>query len=222
MPKQERLTFTPIFVCLVFISAVLATAQDTPKSIALTDKSNVPADNISKALQKECPNISIVKDATKSDYGLEALKTNERTGLRMQVNHEFDLTLFDHDGNTFSSLSDESLNRAVKTLCHTIKTSVMVEVVDLSTLTQSTDARNDGGLINAATGRRTHTDTDSIYVIVNNEHALLDCYERASGCKTIGTGKYYGERKDDGIWVSYRMPITHKPVRNHYKIAGTW
>jgi hypothetical protein len=26
----------------------------------------------------------------------------------------------------------------------------------------------------------------------------------------------------DGIWVSYRMPITHEPMRNHYKVAGSW
>jgi hypothetical protein len=104
----------------------------------------------------------------------------------------------------------------------------MVEVVDTQNLTQSTDTRGDtsggviGTVVNAATGRNTHTDSASLNVIINGEHALLDCYERATGCSTIGPGKYYGERKDDGIWVSYQMPITHKPVRNHYKIAGSW
>lgn len=77
-------------------------------------------------------------------------------------------------------------------------------------------------VVNSATGRRTHTDTSNIYVIVNGEHALLDCYERRTGCATIGPGKYYGEQNGDGIWVSYRMPITHESMRNHYKIAGSW
>jgi hypothetical protein len=69
---------------------------------------------------------------------------------------------------------------------------------------------------------RTQIDESSIYVIVNGEHALLDCYERRTGCSTIGPGRYYGELKGDGIWVSYRMPITHQPIHNHYKLAGSW
>jgi hypothetical protein len=199
------------FVWLALLSAISVAAQDAPKSIALTDKSDVPADNIAKSLRKECPNVSIVKDATKSAYTLDA------DGVT--------LTLFDRDGKTVRSSSGTSiyfLDDAVKDLCHAIKTSVMVEVVDMQNLTQSTDARDSGGLIGAATGRRTHTDTASIYVIFKGEHALLDCYERRKGCATIGPGKYYGEQDGDGIWVSYQMPITHKPVRNHYKIAGSW
>lgn len=47
-------------------------------------------------------------------------------------------------------------------------------------------------VVNGTTGRRTHTDTSTIYVIVNREHALLDCYERRTGCATLGPGKYYG------------------------------
>ena len=77
-------------------------------------------------------------------------------------------------------------------------------------------------IVNDSTGRRTHTDTASIYVVVNGEHALLDCYERRTGCATIKAGTYYGERDGDGIWLNYQMPITHKPMRNHYKIAGSW
>jgi hypothetical protein len=185
-------------------SVILASAQAAPKSVSLTDKSDVPADDISKSLRKECPNVSIVKDATKRDYTLEAVKTNERTGLHIQVDHEFAITLFDHDGNTFSSASDESLNYAVKALCHAIKTSMMVvEVVDIRNLTQSTDVRGDtsggviGAVVNAAAGRNTHTDSASINVIVNGEHALLDCYEHATGCTTIGPGTT-GSRKATG------------------------
>jgi hypothetical protein len=104
----------------------------------------------------------------------------------------------------------------------------MVEVVDTQNLTQSSDSRGDtsggavGTIVAATTRRRTHTDTASIYVIVNNEHVLLDCYERHKGCGTIGPGKYFGERDANGIWINYQMPLTHKPVRDHYKIAGSW
>lgn len=213
---------------LFALTLVTCAAQDAPKSIALTINSNVPPDNISKILRKEYPSIGIVKGATKSDYTLEAVETATRSGLHISVDHEFALTLFDHDGNIVISVSDESLSHAMKALCHAIKTFVMVEVVDGLNVTQSTDVRGDtsGGvaaaIVNGTTGRRTHTDTASVYVIFKGEHALLDCYEHATGCATIAPGKYYGERKGDGIWVSYRMPITHKPMRNHYKIAGSW
>jgi len=202
--------------------SVTCAAQDASKSIALTSNSNVPADSISKVLGKEYPSVTLVKDATKSDYTLEAVKADVRTGLRIQVDHEFDLTLFDHDGNTVISVSDESLGHAIKVLGHAVKTFVVVEVVNMQNAIETTDDRKDGRLIDAATGRRTLTDTASINVIFKGEHALLDCYERRTGCATISPGKYYGEQSGDGIWVSYRMPITHKPMRNHYKIAGSW
>jgi hypothetical protein len=217
-----------VFACLIFLSAILATAQDTPKSIALTDRSDVPADNISKILRKECPNISIVKDATQSDFTLEAITGEISHGSGIEPEEKFTLTLFTPDGKTFHSTESTSLGSAVKTLCHAIKTSVLIEVVDTTNLTQSSDARGDtsGGaaaaIVKATTGRRTHTDTASIKVIVNGEHALLDCYEHRKGCGTIGPGKYFGEQDGDGIWINYQMPITHKPVRDHYKIAGSW
>jgi hypothetical protein len=222
----EKMTLNS-FACLVLVSAIPLAAQNTPKSIALADKSNVPADNILKALPKKCTNVSITNDPTKSNYTLEAIKKTTRSGLGILHVEEFDLTLFDRDGNTFSSTSDTSLSHTLKDICHAIETFVMVEVVDTSNLTRSVDVRGDGpgvvtGAVNTATGRRTHTDSSSIYVIFNGEHALLDCYEHRTGCATIGPGKYYGERKGAGIWVSYRMPITHEAMRNHYKIAGSW
>ncbi|MGA8215386.1 MAG: hypothetical protein WB799_17445 [Candidatus Sulfotelmatobacter sp.] len=215
------------FGCLVLLCAILLSAQDAPKTITLTDKSNVAADDIVKRLQKECPNVTIANDPSKADYSLEAIKKTTRTGLDIQHVNEFYLTLFDRDDNTFSAVTNESLSHTLKDLCRAIKTAVMVEIVDTKNLTQSVDVRGEGpGVVdaaaNSATGRRTHTDSSTIYVIVHGEHALLDCYERRTGCSTIAPGKYYGERKGDGIWVSYRMPITHEPMRNHYKIAGSW
>jgi hypothetical protein len=216
-----------LFVCSVLLSALALPAQNTPKSIALTDKSNVPAKDIIKFLRKECPPVGITTDATKADYLVEAVKKTVREGLRIVPEDSFDITLLDHDGRTVRSTSTTSLGNAMKDLCHAIRTAVTVEVVDTQNLTQSTDARGEGPgvvgvLVNNATGRRTHTDTSSIYVIVNGEHALLDCYERRTGCATIGPGKYYGELEGDGIWVSYQISITHKQMRDHYKIAGSW
>jgi hypothetical protein len=224
-----RAVTSPKYVSyLVLLSVGLLAAQNAPKTVALTDKSNVPAKDIVKAMGKECAGVTLTEDPAKSDYTLEAVKKVTRPGLGIEHVNEFDLTLFDHAGNTFSSVSEESLGQTVKESCHAIRTLVLVEVVDTRTLTQSSDARGDSGggvvgaTVNGLTGRRTHTDESSIYVIVNGEHALLDCYERRTGCTTISPGKYYGELKGDGIWVSYRMPITHQPVRNHYKIAGSW
>jgi hypothetical protein len=120
-----------------------------PKSIALTDKSNVSTQDLLKSLEKECPNVSITTAVTKSDYTLEAIKKTTRPGLGIEHVNEFYLTLFDRDGNTFSTVSDTSLSHTLKELCHAIKTSVMFEVVDTKTLTQSTDVRGEGpGVLN--------------------------------------------------------------------------
>jgi len=167
------------FACLAWLCAILLSAQDTPRTIALTHESNVPAGDIGKGLQRECPNVGFTTDLAKADYTLEVIHGRKRSGLE-HVN-EFDLTLFDRDGNTFSAMSDESLSHTLKDLCHAIKTFVMIEVVDTNNLTQSVDVRGEGpgavgAVVNSATGRRTHTDSSSIYVIFNGEHALLDCY----------------------------------------------
>jgi hypothetical protein len=211
-------------IVLVLLFAIPVGAQGTPKSIALTDTSTVQREEILKPLQKGCPNVSIVNEVSKSDFTLEATKRFDPK----TKDDSYDLTLFDREGKTFRSTSTTSLGNSVKEICHAIKTSVIVEVVDTQKLTQSQDTRGDtsggavGAVVNGVTGRKTHTDTSTIYVIVNSEHAVLDCYERRTGCATVGPGKYYGELEGDGIWVSYQMPLTHKQVRNHYKIAGSW
>lgn len=138
------MTLSKSFACLASLCAILLSAQDTPKTIALTDKSNVAASDIGKKLQKECPNASITSDVGKSDYTLEAIKKRVHSGLGITGNDKFDLTLFDRDGNTFSSTSDASLSQTLKDTCRAIKTSVVVEVVDTNTLTQSVDVRGQG------------------------------------------------------------------------------
>jgi hypothetical protein len=213
---EPEMMIRRLFACLVLLVAIPLFGQTTPKLIALTGNSDVPDKDILKSLRKVCPNVSITKDVTKSDYTLEAV-----AGV-------FNLTLFDRDDKTVRSSGSLDLDTAVKDICHAIKTAVIVEVVDTQRLTQSQDARGDtsggvvGTVINSQTGRRTHTDSSTLNVIVKGEHALLDCYERRTGCATIGPGKYYGEQDGDGIWISYQMPITHKQLRNHYKVAGSW
>jgi hypothetical protein len=213
--EREMMTRS-LFMGLVLLVAIPLVGQSTPKLIALTDNSDVPDKDISKSLRKVCPNVSITKDVTKSDYTLEAI-----AGI-------FNLTLFDRDGKTVRSSTALDLDKVVKDICRAIQTAVIVEVVDTERLTQSQDTRGDtsggvvGTVVNSQTGRRTHTDASTLNVIVKGEHALLDCYERRTGCATIGPGKYYGEQDGDGIWINYQMPITHKQVRNHYKIAGSW
>jgi hypothetical protein len=82
------------FAWLALLSAISVAAQDAPKSIALTDKSDIPGDNIAKSLRKECPNISVVKDATKSDYTLEAVLLVEfPPGYGSMREDTFNLTL---------------------------------------------------------------------------------------------------------------------------------
>jgi hypothetical protein len=216
-----------LFTALISLSAIQVLAQNTPKSLVLTEKSNVPAKDILRDLQKDCPNVSFTADASKSDYVLDAIKTTS-TRPDGRIDESFDLTLLDRDGKTIRSSSGFNFGNSVKDVCRAIKTVIVVEVVDTQNLTQSTDARGDssGGAVKAAvnglTGRRTHTDTSTIYVVVNGEHATLDCYERRTGCTTIGPGKYYGELDGESLWVNYEMPLTHKAVRNHYKVAGSW
>ncbi len=215
-----------LFAGLVLLSAIAAPAQNAAKGVFLTDKSTVPKNDLSKSLRKECPDVRVVNDAAKSDYTLEALSRMSRPGLGIEHVDAFDFNLLDNDGIAFGT-STTSLGDAVKDLCRAIRKSIRVEVVDTQNLTQSTDARGDtsGGavaaVVNGLTGRRTHTDASTINVVVNGEHALLDCYELRTGCTTIGPGKYYGEQNSDGVWITYRT-LTHKWGRNHYKVAGSW
>lgn len=226
------------FACTVLLSAIPVFAQNTPKSIALTDTSNIPTEDITKAFGKKCPSVSITADTTKSDFILEAIKQH-----RPHRWASFDLTLSDHDGITFRSVSlPDDLDGAVKEVCRALKAAIAIEVVDPENQTQSVDLRGNNtvdvhgnpttgglntaavGIVNATTGRRTHTDATTMAVIVNGEHALLDCYERAKGCVPIGPGRYYAELATDkkSLWVDHEIPISHIHVRDHYVIAGSW
>jgi hypothetical protein len=115
--EREMMTRS-LFMGLVLLVAIPLAGQSTPKLIALTDNSDVPDKDISKSLRKVCPNVSITKDVTKSDYTLEAI-----AGI-------FNLTLFDRDGKTVRSSTALDLDKVVKDICRAIQTAVIVEVVD--------------------------------------------------------------------------------------------
>ncbi len=217
-------------VALLLLGAVPMLAQNSPKSISLTAHSNVPAKDLSKALRNaDCSSISIVSDVATSDYTLEAIESSHASPSPNQGPETTRVyTLFSRDGKTVRSSS------SMKDVCHAIQRAVIVGVVDTQNMTQSVDARGTGnpatlaGAITNATGRRTLTDAATIAVIVNGEHALLDCFERRKGCITVGPGKYYGEldfgsaHGVGGIWIEFEVPLTHQQVRDHYKIAGSW
>src|ERR1700729_2665165 len=128
-----------VFACVVLLSAIPLAAQNAPVSIGLTDKSNVPREDILRSLKKECPNVSIANGGTKTDYTLEVIRTKARQGIGIFPEVSFDLTLRDRDGNVFSSVSTDSLRGVGKDTCHAIKTFVMIEVVDTQNLTLSSD-----------------------------------------------------------------------------------
>jgi hypothetical protein len=199
--------------------------------IALVN-SNVPAPAVLKILQKRCANVTITSDKTASDYTLDVTKSSEALPNQVLKGTTFSLTVVDRSGKIFNTNTVGSLGTAVTDMCQVHgwvdQHSIRIEVVDTSNLTQSQDLRNTpgvgvaGSIVNATTGRTTHTDASWMKVIINNEHAWMDCYERRKGCSTIAPGQYFGKLDGGDIWVNTIMPITHRLVRNHYKIVGGW
>ena len=61
-----------------------------------------------------------------------------------------------------------------------------------------------------------------VNAIINGDHARLKCYENHHGCTALGPGDYDAEIEKDNIWISTTMPVTHKVVRDHWKISGSW
>lgn len=210
---------------LVLCCGLPVLAQDTPRRLTLTNESNIPAIDITKVLRMRCPNVGITDDMSKSDFALEAIK-NKGSFSRATT---FSLTLLDHNGITFRSLSLASIDDDVKQLCKALNTEVLIEVVDANNLTLSSDVRRTdvglpSGIAESVAGRQTHTDAATMFVVVNGEHALLDCFEHRKGCIPVGPGKYYAELAADkkSLWVDHEVPISHIRVRDHYVIAGSW
>jgi len=67
-----------LLVMLATISPMPTLGQNSDKLIYLSESSTLDVKDMTKQLQKECPNTSFTTDKTKSDYTLEArMKTAE-------------------------------------------------------------------------------------------------------------------------------------------------
>lgn len=108
------------FAFLALFSAISIGVQNTPRSVAITKGSNVSTKDILQALQKECPNVSIADDESKSDFTLKARKRVNEKGIE---EGGFDLTLFDRDGKAFLRTSNLFLDNAVKSVCRAVNSS---------------------------------------------------------------------------------------------------
>ena len=100
------------------------------------------------------------------------------------------------------------------------KTIVKVEVPN-GTEDRAYKYRQSGlpGLIN---GTKTEDAVFMVNVIVESEHARLKCYEGHKGCSPLGPGTYSAEQEKDSLWISQEIPITHKIVKDHWKVVGSW
>lgn len=74
----------------------------------------------------------------------------------------------------------------------------------------------------AIRGEETDNEVFMVNVIINGEHARLSCDENHRGCTALGPGTYDGELQSDNVWIEATVPLTHKRVRDHWKIEGSW
>jgi hypothetical protein len=102
------------------------------------------------------------------------------------------------------------------------KTNIKVEIVapseDRSVKVQG------GGLVGAIAGARTTEVVFMVNTLINGDHARLKCYENHRGCTALGPGTYDAEmdEKNGDIWITIVIPVSHKIVRDHWRVAGTW
>jgi hypothetical protein len=90
----------------------------------------------------------------------------------------------------------------------------------------STDSREykyqGGGLIGIAVGSRTKNEVFAMNTIVNGEHVKLNCQENHGGCTAMTPGVYDAEFDRKSVWITSVKPLTHKTVREHWKLSGGW
>ena len=79
-----------------------------------------------------------------------------------------------------------------------------------------------GGLIGAIQGAKTADVVFMVNAIIDGDHARLKCNEGHRGCTALGPGEYDAEIKKDDVWVIMTMPVTHKVIRDHWKVSGSW
>lgn len=83
---------------------------------------------------------------------------------------------------------------------------------------------NAGGIPGIIAGTRTHEVVFFVNTIIEGDHARLKCFENHRGCTAVGPGVYDAEirQKDGDVWINLTLPVSHKTVRDHWKVAGTW
>jgi len=80
------------------------------------------------------------------------------------------------------------------------------------------------GLIGAIAGTRTTDVVFMVNAIIDGDHARLKCYENHRGCTALGPGDYDAEidEKHGDVWIQIVVPVSHKIVRDHWRVSGTW
>jgi hypothetical protein len=225
---------------VTLLSVIPARAQ-----FAVSERTNIAAKDVLQILQheKECnPGQPITVEVLKQHLPLQfttyAVSFYDRNGEAIPVSSENGLQSYTPSGiaagapiadAVLVTSTDEKLSHAIKQACKFVKTLITVQVMDARNLTLSSDARGTGQspgeqVANDLYGRVTHTDVTNMYVVVNGEHALLDCFEHRKGCTPLAPGTYYGNLDLDkrSIWINHILPLTHQPLRDHYVIAGAW
>jgi hypothetical protein len=227
-----------MFVGLLLTSLVPSVAR---AQFTVSTETNIPAADVLKILQssKECVpgqplTVLVLKQRLPHQYTTYAVSFYDANDVAIPVHSESNLGLYTPSGvsggapiadRIMSASTDEKLSHAIQHACKFVKTLITVQVMDATSLTLSSDVRGRGqGLQQDLTGRVTHTDATNMYVIVNGEHALLDCFEHRKGCTPLAPGTYYANLDLDkrSIWINHVLPVTHQPLRDHYVIAGAW
>ena len=227
---------------LLLLVAVPSLAQFT-----VSEGSAVPAADVLKILQrtKECNpgkpvTVEVLKLHSEGPMGGREFSVSfyDANGVAIPVQSKNTGALYSPSGvaagapiadQVMVTSTNEYLSHAIKQACKFVKTLIVVQVMDATNLTLSTDARGTGQnlgaqVANDLTGRVTHTDATTMYVIVNGERALVDCFEHRKGCTPLAPGTYYGNLDVDkrSIWINHTLPLTHQRLRDHYVIAGAW
>ena len=78
------------------------------------------------------------------------------------------------------------------------------------------------GLAGAFEGTKTSDAVFMVNAVVNGDHARLKCDENHHGCSALGPGEYDAEIEKDNVWIITTMPVTHKVIRDHWKVSGSW
>ena len=98
-----------------------------------------------------------------------------------------------------------------------------VTKVQIPTQTEDRAFQSRGaGLAGAIAGSKTEDVVFMVNAVVNGDHARLRCFENHNGCTALGPGEYDDVLEKDSVWIISTMPVTHKEVRDHWKITGSW